>query len=333
VDVYAVGIILYELLVGQTPFQADTFMGILTKHMFEAPAAPTQVNPNADVPPDVEAIILKALQKDKEYRFQSMNEFREAIEAVGTGAGAVSVVHENVAMPSGGRTEFTGGRTYPPATQPPLEGDARKSKMPLVAGLVGLLAVGGIGAAMTLKSEPPAPPVEAVPPAPVAAAAPTPAAPVPAEAPAPVQKVLAADAKKVTFKITTPGIDAQILDARDEAIFGMTNSAAGVLVEESEEPLNLILRAPGYEDLEFPIVPDRDKTFEKELVKKRVAKPRPGGGSKPGADTKTPPPEPKDTKPEKPTEKPTEPKDKPKPKVPVQIQGNQDLKDPFGRGG
>ena len=37
VDIYAVGCILYEMLTGDVPFHADTFMGVLTKHMFEAP--------------------------------------------------------------------------------------------------------------------------------------------------------------------------------------------------------------------------------------------------------------------------------------------------------
>ncbi len=53
------------------PFTADNFMGILTKHMFEAPPAPSEVAPEAEIPPEVEALILKALQKDRGLRFQS----------------------------------------------------------------------------------------------------------------------------------------------------------------------------------------------------------------------------------------------------------------------
>src|SRR5690606_397212 len=94
VDVYAMGVILYELLTGRVPFTADTFMGILTQHMFEAPPAPSTIVPTADIKPEVEAIILKALQKDREYRFQSMRELADAIRAVGTGTAAVSVVQE-----------------------------------------------------------------------------------------------------------------------------------------------------------------------------------------------------------------------------------------------
>ena len=69
VDVYAVGVIMYELLTGRVPFTADTFMGILTKHMFEAPAGPEHASrPGVSIPHEAEAVILKALQKDREYR-------------------------------------------------------------------------------------------------------------------------------------------------------------------------------------------------------------------------------------------------------------------------
>ncbi|MGB1275676.1 MAG: hypothetical protein ACPG77_07990, partial [Nannocystaceae bacterium] len=69
------------------------------------------------------------------------------------------------------------------------------------------------------------------------------------EAPPPALKQLAPDSEKVRFRITTPGIDAQILDARDEGQYGVTNDPKGVEVEKSNDALKLILRAEGYEDL------------------------------------------------------------------------------------
>ena len=77
VDVYASGIILYEMFVGRVPFLGDTFMGILTKHMFEAPPPLKHVNPAVNVAPDLEAIIFKALAKDPAQRYQSMQEFSD----------------------------------------------------------------------------------------------------------------------------------------------------------------------------------------------------------------------------------------------------------------
>src|SRR5690606_3413964 len=63
VDVYAAGVIMFELLTGRVPFTADTFMGILTKHMFDVPDAPSQVAPHNNISAEMEAIILKAMQK------------------------------------------------------------------------------------------------------------------------------------------------------------------------------------------------------------------------------------------------------------------------------
>ncbi|MCK5798282.1 MAG: serine/threonine protein kinase, partial [Deltaproteobacteria bacterium] len=82
VDIYAVGVIMYELLTGRVPFRADTFMGILTKHIFEQPMPPTEANPEAQIPVDAEAVTLMAMSKDRDDRFSSMSEMGAAIKAV-----------------------------------------------------------------------------------------------------------------------------------------------------------------------------------------------------------------------------------------------------------
>ena len=69
VDIYAVGCIMYEMLTGQVPFTADNFMGILTKHLLEAPVPPRKRRPDLEIPPDVEAICLRAMEKDRDKRF------------------------------------------------------------------------------------------------------------------------------------------------------------------------------------------------------------------------------------------------------------------------
>jgi hypothetical protein len=89
----------------------------------------------------------------------------------------------------------------------------------------------------------------------------------------------------------TPGVDAQILDANDERIYGMSSAAEGVEVKRSSEPLRLVLRAAGYEDLEISVVPDEDKRYEKSLVKSKSQKSRPSKGPRPG-DEKPPAAEP-----------------------------------------
>lgn len=82
VDIYAVGVIMYEMLTGQVPFKADTFMGILTKHLFEQPVPPSQINPAAAISAEIEHITLKALSKERNERFQSMAEMAAAISQV-----------------------------------------------------------------------------------------------------------------------------------------------------------------------------------------------------------------------------------------------------------
>lgn len=76
-DIYSFGVILYELACGRVPFDADNFMGILTQHMYKAPVPIRNLIPDdspADVPPGLEAIILKCLSKRAEQRYATMNE-------------------------------------------------------------------------------------------------------------------------------------------------------------------------------------------------------------------------------------------------------------------
>lgn len=79
-DVYALGIILYEMVSGRVPFDADDLMGILTKQIYEPPTPPRELSPPTELPELLEAIIMKALAKVPEQRFASMSEFRKEIE-------------------------------------------------------------------------------------------------------------------------------------------------------------------------------------------------------------------------------------------------------------
>ena len=86
VDVYATGVILYEMFAGRVPFVGDTFMGVLTQHMFEAPPSITELNPGTGVTPEFSAVIYKALAKDPNQRYASMAEFSEDLIRVRQGA-------------------------------------------------------------------------------------------------------------------------------------------------------------------------------------------------------------------------------------------------------
>jgi serine/threonine protein kinase len=79
-DLYSFGITMYELLTRRKPFQADTSYTVLHAQCNEPPIPPIQVNPALS--PALNAIILKALEKDPAARFQTAQEFHDALKAL-----------------------------------------------------------------------------------------------------------------------------------------------------------------------------------------------------------------------------------------------------------
>ena len=81
-DLYSLGVVLYEMVTGKVPFDADTPVSVALKHMQEKPEEPIEVNPN--VPIAVNNIIMKALQKDTNLRYQTatdmLDDLRKALK-------------------------------------------------------------------------------------------------------------------------------------------------------------------------------------------------------------------------------------------------------------
>ena len=79
-DIYSLGIVLYEMVTGRKPYTADTPMAVVLKQMTDPLPRPTEFTP--DLPEGVEHILLKALAKQPEDRYQSMDELVNALEAL-----------------------------------------------------------------------------------------------------------------------------------------------------------------------------------------------------------------------------------------------------------
>ena len=83
-DLYSMGVVLYHLLTGKTPFDADTPLGIAVQHVSEEPVLPSMIR---KVHPELEAVCMRAMSKRVEDRYQSAREMRRAVlAAVGAGA-------------------------------------------------------------------------------------------------------------------------------------------------------------------------------------------------------------------------------------------------------
>jgi serine/threonine-protein kinase len=81
-DLYSLGIVLYEMVTGRVPFEAETPVGVIFKHMQEPLPLPTTINPG--LPVAVEDVLLRALAKDRRERFATGAEFAQALQAAST---------------------------------------------------------------------------------------------------------------------------------------------------------------------------------------------------------------------------------------------------------
>ena len=146
-DLYSLGIILYEMLVGKVPFDDNSVPAVLVKHLSEMPAPPRQLR--ADLSPALEAVVLRTLEKDPENRYQSAEELSQGLEQALVGVAPLPppIPATQVDVPTVAETAVTGATTRRVATRPtapvaqplpPRPPDSRASKTGLFVGLSAL---------------------------------------------------------------------------------------------------------------------------------------------------------------------------------------------------
>jgi serine/threonine protein kinase len=82
VDIYALGVILYEMICGRVPHRGDSMVRTLAMQMLDPIEPPSKVRPDLQIAPDLEAVVLRALAKKREQRYQTMGELLAALDAI-----------------------------------------------------------------------------------------------------------------------------------------------------------------------------------------------------------------------------------------------------------
>jgi predicted Ser/Thr protein kinase len=315
-DIYALGVIMYEMTSSRVPFDADNLMGILTKHLYEEPVKPHELPPPVDVPPALEAVILKCLAKKPDIRYQTMQEVLADLELVEQGLTPTAVVEEvrratartEAAMAprstqGGGITMDVGSFELP---------KSKNTGLFIAAAIVALLVVGGGIFAFAGGREEPAPAAQVTPeppptvtppptpepakpePEPVAQGANTPPEPAPAE-------------EVVRVKIASKPDGAEVFN--DGALLGHTPFDLE-RPKRGEPGLDLTLKLSGYKDQPVRVTAYTQEKLTVELDKKRGSSASASTPNKPSAQ---PTPAPASTP--KPEEAPRRPRARPSTEV------------------
>jgi hypothetical protein len=127
-DLYSCGVMMYQMLAGQRPFEAESNLDILVMHLNAKPRSLQEVAPDAWIPPAVENVVLRALAKRPAERFQSAGELRRALER------AVLADYSGVGVDGLGATVLAPSRVTPPPRLPVVRFTVMAVALALVLG-------------------------------------------------------------------------------------------------------------------------------------------------------------------------------------------------------
>lgn len=157
-DIYSLGVLLYQLVTGRLPFDADTPVAVILKHVNETLPPPRAINPT--IPAGLESVIIKSLAKDQNQRFQTVDEMLAALDNLDSAQNIVLPKDSTIRRPTPDSVYSTQpgmDRTLPPgplkitdtATQivRPMDEEKRRNWLPIIlGGLAFVVVIGVVGA-------------------------------------------------------------------------------------------------------------------------------------------------------------------------------------------
>jgi serine/threonine-protein kinase len=172
-DIFALGVVLYEMLTGQKPFHGENAMATMSAVMMEPAKPPTQVRPDLDIPKVLEDVALKAMEKSPNDRYPTCADMLHALEEAAGGIptlapGALSAsylgeksggfrIARGLSLDESGSVQVA--RTPSQTSVPPTVADGppasmpRRSRVPMAAGLLVGAAVVAFGIAFVLRGK------------------------------------------------------------------------------------------------------------------------------------------------------------------------------------
>ena len=140
-DIYSLGTVLYEMLAGRPPFAGESPVAIAYKQVNEPPVPPSQINP--DVPPSLDAVVMRALAKNPANRYQTAREFADDLDRVREGRPVLATP----LLPGGEATQVISRAQHtqvlPPQTEAP--GSGRKVWLGVLIGFLIVAVLAGAG--------------------------------------------------------------------------------------------------------------------------------------------------------------------------------------------